>query len=163
MKIESLGVVLLEFRPEARHGIRRHRPCWTIHQLSQIIGRSTDGRILVPGALRELALVARGQGGSPALRDLLAECDPKAADLLAVVVIASPLRIVRYRTVDPGAGGQRVVDEAAVIVLEAGNSQCRPVLDERNVEKALDRAVVGSAIDLAAVQVYPCAERLGIC
>jgi len=112
--------------------------------------------------VRQLALIAGGQRCVPAVCDLLAEGGAAAGHLLHIVIAARPLRVVRHGAVHPLARDVEVVDIAAVVIAVARQPDRRPVLDERYVDEALDRAVVSTAVDLADIGIYAGAEPAGI-
>ena len=131
MEVERLRIVLLEFRPESIHVLLAEGAHRTVDELTVVArGRSdgaADGRVLIPGAVRELFLIAGREGGLPAVGDLLTEREPPARDALDVVVPARISGVVGDGAVDPLTGGVDVVDVAAVIIPIGRKAQCRPV------------------------------------
>ncbi len=78
--------------------------------------------------------------------------------MLAVVVAASPFRIVRNGAIHPGSRGELVVDEPALGSAEGRHAQSQHAVDQGGVQERLVGPVFAAIVDLAAVQVPTRAE-----
>ena len=144
VKIEHVCLEQVLFRAEALHRARR--------QLGKLVPR-TEG---------VLALEAERQHGAPAFAKYRFQRSATAFGVLAVVVVPRPLGVVRDGPVDPGAGHQLIVDEAAMGVAVGREPQAEHAVDEGRVQKPLVGPILLRVLNLAAVEVDAGAEGIHI-